>query len=145
MFGRIGTQPFRNVARAPAGESGRGRLAPNVNLVGGKSFTATTLAKLLQSSGNKTVTLLPGQSFTIKNPSKALANRITDKNANSVISAVSSRDINASEYKISVKPGNTSGKDSIKLKTYELSTDGTLAKLKGTVSFTVSVAPRGVL
>ena len=145
MFGRIGTQPFRNVARAPVGESGRGRLAPNVNLVGGKSFTAAKLAAFLKSSGNNTVSLLPGQSFTIKNPNPALTNQVTGLKTNSPVSAVPSRDINATSYKITAKAGVTSGSDAIQLKTYRLSNGSAPAKLKGTVSVTVSVLPRGAL
>ena len=137
---RLGSIGFKSAVHAPSASGGRnGLLGPNVNLVGGKSFTAKALSDLLKKNGNTTVTLAPGQSFTIKNPNPALTNRVTDVNANSPITAASSRDINASSYKISVKPGVKSGKDAIKLKTYELTDGSKPAKLKGTVSFTVAV------
>ena len=142
MFGRIGTQPFRNVARAPVGESGRGRLAPNVNLVGGKSFTAAKLAALIQESGNKVLTLFPGQKVVFKNPDRGLANRVAGVGPNSPVRVVPSRDLNGSRIEISVDPNAKKGKDSMRLETFEL---GVVAKLKGKVAFTVSVLPRGAL
>lgn len=146
MIGGLGRFSISSaVVRAPSTNSGRGRLAPNANLVGGKTFTAQTLAKLLASSGNKTVSLMPGQKFTIKNGSTQLANRITGRNTNSVLKVISSRDLNAAVLEISLKPGVKSGKDAIKLQTYELGTATTLGKLKGSVSFTVSVLPRTAL
>lgn len=135
-FGGIGAGA---VTRAPSSAgSGRARLTSNVNLVGGKTFTATSLAELIKKSGNKVLTLLPGQKVTLKNLDSSLANRVVGRNSNSPLTVTPSRDINGAriEIKANAKPGS----DTISLETYEL---GTKLKLKTRVTFKVSVLPRG--
>lgn len=134
---------FRLVA--PLGTARRGRLVPNANLLGGKTFASpASFAAHLSASGNKTVSLFPGQSFIIKTRDSRILALVKNENKNAFFTVTTDSKFPASNVIFTVKPTAKPGQsDQVRLETMGLDGYKVSEKPLSTVPFTLSVLSRG--